>query len=59
MVTNSLNIQPIDQRSIGQEYSFAWSKSSGARYQSVTTTGVYGLEGDPYSRASPKSPTSN
>ena len=36
---------------------FEPSRSSGARYQSVTTTGVYPLSGDPYSRASPKSPT--
>jgi hypothetical protein len=32
------------------------SSSSGARYHKVTTTGVYGFNGEPYSRARPKSP---
>ena len=37
--------------------SFEPSRSSGALYHSVTTTGVYPFRGDPYSLASPKSPT--
>lgn len=56
---NSANIQPTDHISIGVEYSLQHSNSSGARYHSVTTTDVYGFNGDPYSRAKPKSPTFN
>lgn len=32
------------------------SNNSGARYQRVTTIGVYDFNGEPYSRARPKSP---
>lgn len=38
-------------------FTFVHSSSSGARYHSVTTIGVYAFSGDPYSLASPKSPT--
>ena len=40
-------------------HTFAPSSSSGGRYHRVTTTGVYCLRGEPYSRARPKSPTYN
>ena len=54
---NSPNIHPQDQTSIAVEYSLIPSKSSGARYQRVTTIAVYSWSGEPYSRARPKSPT--
>ena len=38
-------------------FTLVHSSSSGARYHSVTTIGVYAFSGDPYSLASPKSPT--
>ena len=55
--SSSPNMHPHDQASIAVEYSFIPSNSSGARYHKVTTTDVYACNGDPYSRASPKSPT--
>ena len=54
---NSPKIHPQDQTSIAVEYSLIPSNNSGARYHNVTTTAVYACNGDPYSRASPKSPT--
>ena len=51
----SAKIQPTDQRSTGVEYSVAPSSSSGARYQRVTTSLVYGLMGIPNALARPKS----
>jgi len=48
---------PTDHISIGVLYSLSLSSNSGALYQSVTTIGVYCLNGEPYSRAKPKSPT--
>jgi len=53
---NSAKIQPTDHMSIDVLYSLAPSRSSGARYHNVTTIGVYGRSGEPYSRARPKSP---
>jgi hypothetical protein len=55
LVTNSANIQPRDQISIGVEYSNDPNKISGALYQRVTTSWVYGLIGIEKVRASPKS----
>lgn len=54
---NSAKIQPTDHMSIGVEYSFAHNSNSGALYHNVTTIGVYCFSGEPYSLASPKSPT--
>jgi len=48
-------MQPIDQISIGVEYSFAPKRISGARYQRVTTSCVYVLTGSPKALARPKS----
>jgi len=48
-------MQPIDQISIGVEYSLAPSKISGARYHKVTTSCVYVLTGRPNALARPKS----
>ena len=48
-------MQPIDQISTGVEYYFWPSKISGARYQSVTTSCVYVLTGNPKALANPKS----
>jgi len=53
---NSAKMQPTDHISMGVLYSFSPRRSSGARYHSVTTIGVYGRRGEPYSRARPKSP---
>jgi len=39
------------------DYTLIPSNSSGALYHNVTTMGVYGLSGDPYSLARPKSAT--
>lgn len=50
-------MQPTLHISIGVEYSLQHKRSSGARYHSVTTIGVYWRSGDPYSLANPKSPT--
>ena len=48
--------QPIK---IHLQYSYQFTlipnNNSGARYQSVTTIGVYAFNGEPYSRARPKS----
>lgn len=54
---NSAKIHPTDHMSIGIEYSLQQSNSSGARYHKVTTIDVYAFNGEPYSRAKPKSPT--
>jgi hypothetical protein len=54
-VTISAKIQPADHISTGVEYSLAPRRSSGALYQRVTTSFVYGLIGIPKARARPKS----
>ena len=51
----SAKMHPIDQMSIGVEYSFAPSKISGALYHRVTTSWVYVLTGKPKALAKPKS----
>ena len=57
IINSSPKMHPHDQTSIAVEYSLIPSKSSGARYHNVTTIAVYACNGDPYSRARPKSPT--
>ena len=57
MVSSSPKMHPTLQTSIGQEYSLLPNRSSGARYHRVTTISVYCFNGDPYSRARPKSTT--
>ena len=48
-------MQPKDQISIGVEYSKEPKRISGARYQRVTTSCVYGLIGMENVRPNPKS----
>ena len=48
-------MQPTDQMSTAIEYSVAPKRSSGALYQIVTTSCVYGLIGMEKALASPKS----
>lgn len=55
-VTISTKIQPIDQISIGVEYSSDPKRTSGALYHNVTTYAVYGLIGMENILAKPKSP---
>lgn len=54
---SSANMQPTDHMSIAVVYSLAPSSSSGARYQSVTTSWVISPSGSPNLRARPKSAT--
>ncbi|KAF9423431.1 hypothetical protein HW555_001240, partial [Spodoptera exigua] len=58
-VINSANIHPTLHMLIGNEYSFDSRSSPGARYQSVTTPGVYGQRenSNSNSRAIPRSAT--
>lgn len=50
------NIHPTLHTSTGVEYFLDPINTSGARYQSVTTSWVYDRTGIPKARASPKSP---
>jgi hypothetical protein len=50
-------MQPADQMSIEVEYVRLPSRTSGARYQSVTTSFENVLTGTPKARARPKSPS--
>ena len=53
---NEVKVKKKNKKKENITFTFVPSKSSGARYQSVTTIEVYFFKGDPYSRAKPKSP---
>lgn len=55
MLTISATMQPTDQMSIAEEYFCDPRRTSGGRYQSVTTSWVNPLTGMPEALASPKS----
>ena len=57
LVTISTSMQPIDHTSTGNELIGNSRRSSGALYQSVTTSVSFGCRGTVYNLVNPKSAT--